>query len=84
MTNDFTFELPPRGKTRYGAGQYDKATASPKYTIEVSVPLHVRDKVTVAHFLIQTVSGLTWGWEIHNDSTWPAFVIVKRDGVLLT
>ncbi len=84
MTRDFTFELPSSGKTRYSAGKYDQGTATPKYTIEISASSHVRDQVNVKQFLVGGAGEVTWGWEIQNKSTWPAFIIVKKDGVLVT
>ena len=83
MNKDFTFELSPRGKTRYVAGAYDQTTATPKYTIELSAPSHVRDQVEVKQFLLQNAGGVSWGWDIHNRSTWPVFVTIKRDGGLI-
>ena len=84
MTQDFTLEIPPGAKTRYAAGPYDQATGTPQYTLEVSIPTHIRSQVEVKQFLLQGAGGLTWGWDIRNKSTWPAFIIAKRDGVLLT
>ncbi len=84
MTRDFTFELSPGAKTRHVAGAYDQATSTPKYTIEISAPSHVLDQVEVKQFLIENAGGVNWGWSIQNKSTWPTFVIVKKDGVLMT
>ena len=83
MTQDFTLELSPEAKTRYVAGPYDQASAIPKYTIEVSIATHVRSQVEVKQFLLQGAGGLTWGWDIRNKSTWPAFIVARKDGVLL-
>jgi hypothetical protein len=80
---DYTFELQPGGKTRYPAGPYDQGTNSPKYTLEISAPEHVRQQIEVKQSLVGTQSHTTWVWDIRNKSTWPVFVIIRKDGVLV-
>jgi hypothetical protein len=81
--SDYTFQLPPRGKTRYNAGPYDQTTQSPRYALDVSVPEHVRHEVDVKQFLMGSEGNRLWVWDIENKSTWPAFIIVKKDDILV-
>ena len=60
-----------------------KEKATPRYSIEVSAPGHVRHEIHVTQFLMGTEGNYTWVWDIENRSTWPAFIIIKKDGVLL-
>jgi hypothetical protein len=83
MSDDYTFVLSPGMKTRYSAGSYDVNLRSPNYNIELSVPKHVQAQVEVKQFLLGTPENCMWAWDIHNKSTWPAFVIVKKDGELI-
>lgn len=80
---DYTFYLQPGGKTRWAAGSYDIKTQQPHYEIEISVPKHVRDQVEVNQFLLGTPDRCQWVWDINNRSSWPAFVVVKKDGELM-
>ena len=52
------------------------------YEIEVVVSGHVRHLVEVRQFLMGPEGRRFWVWEIENSSTWPAFIIIKKDGVL--
>lgn len=80
---EYTFQLPPGGKTRWNAGAYDPESRTPRYTIEVLVPEHVRYQIETKQFLMGTPGNYLWVWDIQNKSTWPAFVSVLRDGVLV-
>ena len=80
---DYSFLLSTGIKTRYIAGEFDYDKREPHYEIEISVPHHVRDQIEVPQFLLGSPQKCQWGWDIHNKSSWPAFVIVKKDGVLV-
>jgi len=80
---DYSFILPPNQKTRHIAGTFDSEKKEPHYEIEISIPRHVRDMVEVNQILLGVPQDCQWGWDIYNKSSWPAFVIVKRDGVLV-
>jgi hypothetical protein len=80
---DYTFELSPGKKTRYSAGTYDRDKMQPRYTIEISAPVHVKNLIEVKQFLLQNAGGFEWAYDIHNKSTWPAFIIIKKNDVLL-
>jgi len=77
---DYTFCLMPGAKTRYTAGRFDAVTRTPHYEIEINVPSHVSDQVRVSQFLLGTPENCQWAWDIKNNSTWPAFIIIKKDG----
>jgi hypothetical protein len=80
---DYSFLLSPGGKTRYIAGAFDYEKREPHYEIEVSIPHHVRDQVEMNQVLLGSPQKNQWGWDIHNKSSWPAFIIVKKDGILV-
>ena len=80
---DYSFSLAPGGKTRYIAGAIDYEKRTPHYDIDISVPQHVRDQVEVKQFLLGSPQNCQLGWDIHNKSSWPALVVVRKDGVLL-
>jgi hypothetical protein len=79
----YTFELGPGNKTRYPAGPYDRDTQSPRYEIEVQIWQHRSRQVEWNQFLMGTEGNFTWCWDIENKSPWPAFIIIKKDGVLV-
>jgi hypothetical protein len=50
----------------------------------VSTWKDLRDRVKVVDFLMGTENKRIWVYEITNESEWPAFISIKRDGQLLT
>ncbi len=80
---NYTFQLAPGKSTRHPAGPYDQETHSPRYEIEISVPSYVRHQIEVKQFLMGKEGSRIWVWDIKNNSTYPAFVIIKKDGALL-
>lgn len=80
---DFTFKVSPREKSRYNAGPYDAKTQSPRYTLEISIPEHVKHLVVIQQFLMGGENNRIWVWDIESKSSWPAFIIVRRDGELM-
>ncbi len=81
---DYTFELSPRSKTRYNAGPYDPQIHTPRYTIEVLLPEHVKHQLEMKQFLMGKEGSHLWVWDLENKSTWPAFISIKKDGVLVS
>lgn len=77
---DYTFYLMPGGKTRYIAGPFDINTRLPHYEIEISVPTHVRDQIEVNQFLLGTPENCQWAWDIKNNTSWPTFIIIRKNG----
>jgi hypothetical protein len=71
-------------KIRHPAGLYDEKTRTPSYSLEVSTWKDLRDRVKVVDFLMGTENKRIWVYEITNESEWPAFISIKRDGQLLT
>ena len=82
-SRDYSFILWTNQKTRHIAGTFDYEKKEPHYEIEISIPAHVRDQVEVNQILIGSPQDCQWGWDINNKSSWPAFVIIKRDGFLV-
>ena len=80
---DYTFQLSPKGKTRYNAGPYDPETQLPRYQLEVSAPQHVKHQVELKQFLMGSEGNRIWVWDVENKSTWPVFVTITKDGVLV-
>ena len=80
---DYTFCLSPGNKTRYAAGPFDINTRKPRYEIEINIPSHVRNQVEVKQFLMGSENNYQWVWNIENKSTWPAFIIIKKDGQMI-
>lgn len=80
---DYTFCLMPGEKTRWIAGPFDAETRKPHYEIDISIPPHVREQVEVNQFLSGTPENCQWAWEFKNNSAWPAFVIIKKDGEIV-
>ena len=84
MSNtDYTFQLSPGGKARHNAGSYSQETCLPKYELEISIPEHAKNQVDIQQFLMGNEGSRTWVWEITNNSTWPAFCSVTKDGELV-
>jgi hypothetical protein len=82
--SDHTFVLSPGGKSRYNAGPYDQSTGLPRHTIDVLTPDDfVKSQVEISQFLMGPEGDRSWVWDIRNKSTWPVFVIIKKDGVLV-
>ena len=82
--NNYTFQLAPGAKTRHNAGSYDPNLYLPKYEIEVMTPDDfVRSKVQVNQVLMGTKGSHFLVFDIQNNSTWPVFIQVKKDGVLV-
>lgn len=79
----YTLLLSPGGKTRHAVGPYDKENHTPLYTIEIGVPSHVKHEVEVKQFLLQFGKEYQWTYDIHNTSSWPAFITIRKDGVPL-
>ena len=80
---DYTLCLMPGTKTRYAAGPFDVKTRAPHYEIEINVPSHVRNQVEVNQFLLGTPENCQWAWDIKNDSSYPAFIYIKKDGQMI-
>ncbi|EGR1985722.1 TPA: hypothetical protein GRI96_24895 [Vibrio parahaemolyticus] len=83
MSNS-TFELGPKSKTRYNAGEYDPETFSPKYEIKVAARDDIaRSQVEINQILMGNKGSRIWVWDITNNSTWPIFISIMKDGVLV-
>ncbi len=80
---DYTLCLSPGGKTRYAVGPYDRESQTPRYTIEISIFQHVKHQVAVKQFLLGSGNQYQWAYEIHNKSSYPAFIIIKKDNVIV-
>lgn len=76
----YTFCIMPGKKRRYIAGPYDVKTRLRRYHIEINVPKHVRDMVQLNQILLGTPESCQWAWDINNQSTYPALVIITEDG----
>lgn len=81
--DEFSFILSPKQKMRHIAGTFDHEKKQPHCEIDISVPQHVRDLVEVNQILVGSPQHCQWGWDINNKSSWPAFVAIKCDGVLM-
>jgi len=80
---DCTFCLEPGQKRRYIAGEYSPKEMTPKYEIEVNAVHHVKPQVICEQVLVGNPEKCSWAYDLENKSTWPVFVIVKKDGEML-
>ncbi len=80
---DYSFILSPNQKLRHIAGTFDYDKKQPHYEIDISVPQHVRNQVEVNQIIVGSPENCQWGWDLSNKSTWPAFVTIKCDGVIM-
>ncbi len=80
---DYTFQLGKKPKSRYNAGSYDQKSHTPKYEINVSIPEHVKNQIDIKQFLMGEEGSRIWVWDIENNSTWPAFISIIKDGLLV-
>ena len=81
---EYTFQLSPKSKTRYNAGPYNPKTRSPKYEIDYLCPTpESRNQIEVNQILMGHEDSHFLVWEIENNSTWPIFFSVKKDGQLV-
>ncbi len=78
--NDYSFCIMPGKKTRHIAGPFDVKTRKPHYEIDISIPAHVCEQVEINQILLGTPESCQLAWDIKNNSSWPAFVIIKKDG----
>ncbi len=78
---DCSLCLMPGKKIRQIAGPFDIQTHKPIYDIEVNVPSHVRQQIEISQILYGKPGNCQWAWDIKNNSTCPAFVIIKKDGI---
>jgi hypothetical protein len=81
--DNFSFVVGAKTKIRYAAGPYDKVGRSPHYEISWSIWKNETDNVEAEQFLMGKEGNYTWVWDIKNNSTWPAFITVKCDGVII-
>lgn len=80
---DYTFQLNQNSKFRYNAGSYDQESQTPKYKIDVSIPEHVKNQIKIKQFLMGEKGDNLWVWDIENNSTYPAFISIKKDDRLV-
>lgn len=82
MATDVTFLLKAKQAYRHNAGEFDIISRTPVYTMEISAPSYVRERVIVKQSLIPTGDGHLWIWDIENnsDSLYPALFIIKKNG----
>ena len=82
---NYTFVLSPgQKKCRYNAGFYDPVSSMPKHEISVlnAMP-ELEAQVEINQFLMGNEGDRFWVWELTNNSTWPAFITIKKDGELV-
>jgi len=80
---NYTLSLSPREKRRFAAGKYDTENQKPFYEMEINCPKHVRNQVEYDQFLLGTPDNCQWAYKFHNKSSYPVFIIIKKDGVLI-
>jgi len=80
---NYSYYIEPGNRMRQVAGPYDVETKKPHYTIQVECPSHVRNQVKQNTFLIGNPDNCSWAWEVLNNSSWPVFVTVKKEGKIL-
>ncbi len=80
---DYTFMLEAGQKRRYIAGSYNPKTMLPKYELTINIWNHIKGKVDCDNILLGDKDNCSWACDLHNKSTWPAYIIVKKDGELL-
>lgn len=83
MSKEYTLMVDPRRSGRRNAGPYDPKTNTPRYEEAFDAPspearrsFHIESKV------MGTEGNYLWVWEFRNDSTWPIFLTLKKDGVV--
>ena len=82
--NNYTFQLDAGVKTRFKVGSYDPISYLPKYDIEVITPHEEAKRKIEINPIIMGMEGSHFlVWEIKNDSAWPVYFNVKKDGVLV-
>lgn len=80
---EYSFLLGPGKRIRKIAGQYDVKLHKPHYEIEINVLEHVRNQIEINQVLVGDEEYCQWAWDIKNNSTWPAFITIKKDGIIL-
>jgi hypothetical protein len=80
---DFTFQLDPGQKRRYIAGVYNPKEMTPRYEITINAPHHVKPQILCEQILLGNPENCKWACDFENKSTWPVFVIVKKDAEML-
>ena len=80
---DYTLQLGPKSKTRYNAGPYNQESQSPRYEIDYSAGPDSYHLIEISQFLMGKEGSRMWVWDIENKSTWPVFIMIKRDGQLI-
>lgn len=80
---DYTFILSEKSKIRYNAGSYNDKTKTPEYKIDVLTIKDLKNQIVISQFLMGKEDSYIWVWDLENKSTWPAFVSIMRDGILV-
>jgi hypothetical protein len=80
---DYTFPLNPNSKIRHIVGEFDIKTRKPHYEIEIKSQPYIKNQVEVTQIMVGTPENCQWAYDIHNKSSWPIFVILKKDGEVL-
>ncbi|MDA3871634.1 MAG: hypothetical protein PF551_04695 [Candidatus Marinimicrobia bacterium] len=83
LENNDSYYIEPGKKIQRVAGPYDIKTHKPQYSIEVNYPSHVKNQVEQKTFIIENSRNYFWAWKVVNNSNWPIFVTVKRDGIVI-
>jgi hypothetical protein len=79
-----SFYLSPKSESRYNAGEYDPKTRTPKCEIDCLCPTpESRNQIEIDEIIMGNEGSYILVWDIKNDSTWPIFFDVKRDGQLV-
>ncbi|MDA3140167.1 hypothetical protein [Vibrio metschnikovii] len=81
----FTLQVAPKSQARYNAGSYDPILYMPKYDVEMFTPYQdVQGQVDINRVVMGSKGAHFLVLEIKNNSTWPVFLSVTKDGVLMS
>ena len=83
VEKDYTFCLEPGEKKRYIVGPYNPQEMAPKYEIIINAPHHFKPQILCEQILVGNPEKCNWAYNLENKSSWPVFVIVKKDGEML-
>ena len=82
MHENHRIQIPAGGSFRRPAGPYDLESRLPRYDVEVlAVDDHASHQVVIDSEIMGSVGNYTWIWRIMNNSSWPVFITLKKNGI---
>ncbi|MBX4139561.1 hypothetical protein K1567_27120 [Pseudomonas sp. S5F11] len=81
MRNEPNITILPGARFRLGAGPYDQATNTPRYSFEILAATDaMRHQVIDSSHLMGPEGKNFWVWDIVNESSMPVLITLTKNG----